>query len=315
MSRFLKNILLFTLAVVLLAIVFDMMISNGLSKTQRGHFYTMNALMRESMNADVVILGNSRAACSYNPQILDSALNVDSRNLGVSGQPFGVSYLRWRLYKRNNPNPRLLIINIDYGELNLVSNGYEREQYYPYMKDTLVKPYLDLYGFTWADIHIPLYRYRGDYKLMGIGLSESLNLYHDTKGDYIKGFSNKYSDWHGEKLAKMIKNGNIRDVCNPEAVRLLESLLKQESADSVKIVFVYAPIYELLKQNMDESCSISEYQKLANQYGIPVLNFTDMWICSDTCYFHDANHLNALGADIFTRYLASAIDSLGFLIQ
>ncbi len=113
----------------------------------------------------------------------------------------------------------------------------------------------------------------------------------------------------------MIKRGNIRDVCDPEAVRLLESLLKQESADSVKIVFVYAPIYELLKQNLDEACSRSEYQKLSNQYDIPVLDFTDMWICSDTCYFQDANHLNARGADIFSRKLASYIDSLGFLTR
>ncbi len=314
MIRFLKNLFLFTLLVVISALVIDIMVSNGLRKTQRGHFYTMNALMRESMDADVVILGNSRASCSYNPQILDNALNVNSRNLGVSGQPFGVSYLRWQLYKRNNKNPRLLIINIDYAELELVSNGYEREQYYPYMRDSLVKPYLDLFGFSWADKHIPLYRYRGDYKLMGIGLSEFFNLHHDTKGDYVKGFSNKYSEWHGERISEMVNHGIIHDSCNPDAVRLLESLLKQESADSVKMVFVYAPIYELLKQNLEESCSRSEYQKLSNQFSIPVLDFTDMWICSDTSYFHDANHLNAQGAGIFSRDLASAIDSLGLLI-
>ena len=62
-----------------------------------------------------------------------------------------MSWLRWRLYERNNRPPELLIINMDYRELDIVTNGFEREQYYPYMRDTLVRPYLDLYGFSWLD--------------------------------------------------------------------------------------------------------------------------------------------------------------------
>ena len=139
------------------------------------------------MDADVVVLGNSRAVCSYNPYILDTVLGVNSRNFGVSAQPFGVSYLRWQLYHRNNRNSKMLIVNADFRELRMVSRGFEKEQYYPYMKDTLVKPYLDLYGFTWAEKHIPMYRYRGDYKLMAIGIGEVLHIRHDRKGNYYRG--------------------------------------------------------------------------------------------------------------------------------
>ena len=284
-----------------------MMVSHGLSKTQRGHFYTINALMGKPLDADIIILGNSRAACSYNPTILDSILLVDSRNLGVSGQPFGVSYLRWQLYGRNNKAPRLVIINIDYGELNIVVNGYEREQYYPYMKDTLIKPYLDLYGFSWADKHLPMYRYRGDYKLMAIGLGELLNLHHDVKGEYIKGYSNPNSAWDGNKLSRVIKRGNVQDSCNPDAVELLDSLLKQGKEDGIDFVFCYAPMYDLLKQNLDEQRSKNKYIELANRYNIPILDYSSEWYCSDTSYFMDANHLNARGAELFTTELANAM--------
>ena len=63
MKRYLINISLFFILVILVAVVSDYLVSAGLKKTERGHFYTMNALMNDTLNADVVILGNSRAAC------------------------------------------------------------------------------------------------------------------------------------------------------------------------------------------------------------------------------------------------------------
>ena len=291
----------------------DVLISSGLRQTERQHFYTMNKLMNDSINADVVILGNSRAVCSYQPTILDTILNVDSRNLGVSGQPCGVSYLRWKLYERHNRKPKLLVINIDYGELNMVSNGYEKEQYYPYITDTLVGPYLDLYGFSWIEKHIPMYRYRGNYKLMSIGLMELLHIKHDTKGDYIKGYSNKKWNWEGKNLDYVLQNGVVKCVCDQQSVGLLEEMLEDVKKKEIKVVFVYAPIFGRLKEKMDEHSSMNVYQRLSKKYGVPILDFSDMDICSDTTFFHDANHVNSIGAELFSFDLAHRLDSLGIL--
>lgn len=311
MKKFIKNTIVFTIVVLSVAVAADFVISKGLRKTERGHFYTMNTLMNDSINADVVILGNSRVACSYRPSILDSILNVDSRNLGVSGQPFGVSCLRWHLYKRNNKYPKLLIINIDYGELEMVSNGYEKEQYYPYMHDSLVKPYLDLYGFSWTEKYIPMYRYRGDYKLMSIGLMELLNIRHDTKGDYEKGYSNPNSEWNGDKLNYVIQRGKVKDKSNPEVVELIRKIIEDAKRNKVGVVFVYAPLIKDLKNNLDDEKSMKAYIGLSERYNIPILDFSEMEICSDTSYFQDANHVNKKGADYFTLALAHRIDSLG----
>ena len=313
MKKFVLNIVLFVIVILLVALIADCSVSNGLKRTERGHFYTMNKLMNDSINADVVVLGNSRAACSYHPTVLDTILGVDSRNLGVSGQPFGVSYLRWQLYQRHNFQPKLLIINIDYGELNMVTNGFEKEQYYPYITDTLLKPYLDLYGFSWAEKHVPLYRYRGDYKLISIGLMELLHIRHDKKGDYIKGYSNKNWDWEGEKLEAVLRNGKVIGLCNPQAVSLLEGLLKAAKKDGLSVVFVYAPLFKRLKDNVDEQLTMQTYRCLSEKYDIPILNLSEMDFCSDTRFFHDANHVNAIGAVHFSMKLAYCIDTLGIL--
>ena len=310
MRVFLKRVFGFTLLMLLLAILADLCVSRGLRKTERGHFYTMNALMNTRMDADIVILGNSRAAGSYHPFVLDSILHVNSRNLGVSGQPFGVSWLRWELYRRKNSLPKLLIINMDYDELRMISNGFEREQYYPYMSDTLVKPYLDLYGFSWADRHIPMYRYRGDYKLIGIGLTELFGIRHDKKGNYYKGYSNPNEPWDGKRLENKLKNGDVKGSSDGQAVALLEKVLKQSVDDGFQVVFVYAPLYERLKKHLDEYGTLQVYQDLSQRYHAPILDFSQMGICSDSTYFRDANHLNSEGALLFTTALGHAIDSL-----
>lgn len=314
MKRYLINILLFCMLVLLIAVAADYLISSGLKRTERGHFYTMNALMNDSINADVIIIGNSRAAGSYHPGIIDTILNVNSRNLGISGQPFGVSYLRWQLYRRNNRKPKLLIVNMDYCELEMVLNGFEREQYYPYIKDTLVKPYLDLYGFSWAEKHVPMFRYRGDYKLMSIGLSELLGIAHDKKGGFFKGYSNENNEWNGAKLEKVLSEENkVKNKCNPEVVKLLERVLIDAKCDGVKVVFVYAPIYKKLKENLDESQAMGVYHSLSEKYGVTILDFSKMDFYADTCFFMDANHVNEAGAERFSKELAYCLDSLGIV--
>lgn len=296
-----------------MAVLADMCVSRGLQKTERGHFYTMNALMNKRMDADVVVLGNSRAACSYHPQVLDSVLHVNSRNLGVSGQPFGVSWLRWKLYQRNNHQPRLLIVNIDYCELDIVTNGFEKEQYYPYITDTLVRPFLDLYGFSWMEKHIPMYRYRGNYKLISIGLMELLGIRHDTKGGYIKGYSNSNEKWNGDKLERVLQQGIVKGKCESKAVMLLENVLEQAKEKGLQVVFVYAPVYRRLKQHLDEEEPLRVYRELSNRFDVPILDYSQMVIYSDTSFFKDANHLNSRGAELFSMSLAHSIDSLGIL--
>lgn len=313
MKKFVIGILAFTLSVLFVATISDFAISKGLKQTERGHFYTMNALMNQTMDADVVILGNSRAAGSYNPAVIDTMLHVNSRNLGVSGQPFGVSYLRWQLYHRSNKNPNLLIVNIDFRDLRMVTKGVEKEQYYPYMHDTLVQPYLDLYGFSWAEKHIPMYRYRGDYKLMALGLCELLHLRHDQKGHYYKGYANENTKWDGQNLNQILSLGKIKGECEPEAVQLLERFLLETQQDSIPVIFVYAPLYKKLKDNLDETQTRKAYQDLSERYDIPLLDFSEIGFCSDSSYFMNGHHVNRIGANRFSEELAYSIDSLGLL--
>ena len=99
----------------------------------KNHLETLNTIMHDTLNNDILILGNSRGACAYNPLYIDSVLCSNSRNISVSGQTYIISNLRYRIYRRNNPAPKLLILNIDHIELGSGTLGFERYQYFPYM--------------------------------------------------------------------------------------------------------------------------------------------------------------------------------------
>ena len=314
MKRFFTQLAIFAGILLVLAIAFDRIISSGLKKTERGHFHTMNALMNDSINADVIILGGSRASYMYNPHVIDTMLKCNSFNLGVSGQPMGVSCLRWQLYNRKNNPPKLIIINCDYLELRgMVDNGFEREQYYPYMTDPIVKRYLDAYGFNWADKYIPMYRYHGAYKYIGIGLTEFLHIRHDKKGSPYKGYTPSYSEWNGDNLEKMIEEDKIQCVINKEAVALMDSLISDAQEKGTCVVFVQAPYYSRLQENLDDKPARDIYDSLANKYSIPYFDYTNKTLCDSLIYFADGCHLNNKGSDVFTQLLCQDVDSLNLI--
>ncbi len=259
MKRFAKHIILFSLLVVLLSCAADYMISKGLSRTQRGHFHTMNALMNDSLNADLIILGNSRAQQEYNTFILDSILCLNSYNLGLSAQPFYVDYLRYRLYMRHNEPPKIIILNTDFRELRMETHGFEREQYYPYILDSIVRPYLIPYGFTWAERNLPLFRYRGDYKMAGIGIAEFLHLFHDTKGNAYKGFAPLSTPWDSEYIAYYQSIAPVYGECVKEAVMLLDTFLQETQTKNIRVVFSFPPMHKTFRDILDDKATRQAY--------------------------------------------------------
>lgn len=318
MKKFLITVSAALIALFALASIADFIVSKGLSRADKGPHYTFNRLMNERMDNDVVILGNSRAQCSYCPSVIDSVLGSDSRNLGVSGQPFGVSNFRWSLYRQNNDKPRLVIINMDYMELSVNHKGVEREQYYPYVNDPRARWAVDANEFSWLDRNCPMYRYRGDFKLVTVALAAlaGKQLFSKWDSNLCKGYVNVDSPWDGTEFARQLAENDTLDwACEPEAVEMLDSLCNELKSDSIAAVFVYAPIYEEVLAHLNQEVPMAAYRAISERYGIPMLDYTDMGLCSDSTSFYNANHINDKSARSFSRQLAEDIASMGIFAE
>lgn len=272
---------------------------------------SISELLSDTLNGDILIMGNSRALCSYNCQIMETATGKRIWNIGVSGQPFGISYMRYHLYKQHNNSPKLVVINIDQGELDMIDNGFGQEEYYPYMSDSIIQSYFDLYGFSWKHIYIPMYKYFGNFKLIGYGLSSCVGLYPFPANHHYHGFYNANHDFEGANLRKTLqKDSIIKADCNPQAVALLDSFLLELSKENIKVIFCYAPQYQLLYQKISLDSMMNAYTELSEKYSIPILNYSSVSWSDDSTYFYNANHINLRGSKIFSTDLSCEIKHL-----
>lgn len=292
---------------VLLAIAWglDVFLTRNLHHSEARMFNTYNALFSDTLQNDAVVMGSSRGQVQYSPAILDSILGVNSYNLSVDGRCIDAEIVMYNLYRKHVPKPKLIIQNIDFGTLQR-SNGYEREQYSPYLsKDDLFKQIKESEGFTWADRWIPLVRYAGYHEVIKEGLRMKNKL---SKPTMYKGWVGRDEKWDGSAFDAISK---VPFEVNPEAAEMFEEYLAQCKNEGVLVVMVFAPIFIGVTEKMDSvQLMFDTYQAYAEKYDCPVLNYTFDSLSYDTDYFYNATHLNKKGAELFSTKLALDLKEL-----
>ena len=293
MKRFLLRTLLFLALATTVMTVLDLVLSAQLRERQAGPFSTWTDIFHSRITADLVVMGTSRAWVQYSPAILDSVLHTHSYNLGHDGSAFNRQYSRYLIYRKHNTKPRIIIQNIDFTTLNYTS-GYDQYQYFPYFRDPDIRHMVIPYEqFTLADRTLPFYRYAnfGTQRLFS------------NKHVSIKGYCSRERDWNVAPLERGVWTDYSAD---PRTLKMFEQFLAQASAEGIQVIFVHAPIFAGLtaqQQGLDTMWDI--YRRLATQYHIPILNYQNDTICSDTTCFHNRTHLNRKGAELFSRQLAN----------
>jgi len=308
MRKFISHTVFFVLCVIIFLIVFDYFISNQLRKRDN---VVRNIVWKEiftgKLQSDVVVMGSSRAWSQYNPIILDSILNINSYNLGIDGRGINSQILRYDTYQRLNVKPKLIIQNIDMTTIDK-DNAYCREQFFPYFFDkTFRQEVVELENLSFADMYIPAYRYAGYFHkiLSWLGAVKPEN------STLTKGYRGKDLKWDGSKFKKLTEINYLHDSLS---LSQFDRYLAKANSENIKIIFVYAPTYIGATEKIKniEGMYIM-YDSIAQKYDIPILDYNYSFISYDTAYFHNATHLNKIGADLFSAKLAYDIDSLGIL--
>lgn len=292
---------------VLLAIAWglDLFLTRNLHHSEARMFNTYNAIFSGNLQSNAVIMGSSRGQVQYSPAILDSILDLNCYNLSVDGRCIDAEIVMYNSYRQHAPKPKLIIQNVDFGTLQL-SNGYEREQYTPYLrKDDLFKQIKESEGFTWADRWLPLVRYAGYHEVIkeGLGIKNKL-----SKPTMYKGWVGRDEKWDGSAFDTVSK---VPFEVNPKAAEMFEEYLVQCKEEGMWVVMVFAPIFIGVTEKMDSvQLMFDTYQAYAEKYDCPVLNYTYDSLSYDTDYFYNATHLNKKGAKLFSTKLALDLKEL-----
>ncbi len=311
MKKFLTRLFIFLAILYVLALCADMLITRPFKHLEASPFGNWNDIYNQRIDADVLIMGSSRAFVQFNPRILDSILKVNSYNLGTNGRAVETQIVKYDVYRHEgNRKPALILYEIYSGSLD-TSNGYDRVQFIPYLKD----PYLwnrirKVDHFTWADGFVPCWRYR-KYKNEIRAVHNGTSYYAQPGNALYKGFIDYDKPWDGSRYAGM---DTIPYKRMPSSIKEMEQFLEGCRQEQIRVVFVIAPFYIGATRKIDDLEGMHRlFHQIADPYGAPILDYTYDPLCYDTAYFYNATHLNRTGATLFTIKLAHDLDSLGLV--
>ena len=98
MKRFVIKISIFLAVVYAAAWGLDYSISKGLYSMEDNRFISWSEILGGEINADQVIMGNSRALSHFEPWTIDSISGLSAYNLGLGGYPINVELMKYNLY-------------------------------------------------------------------------------------------------------------------------------------------------------------------------------------------------------------------------
>lgn len=309
MRKFLIRLTYFFIITLVLACLLDFFISLKLTKSTERIYQQWSGLYKDSLYADVIVLGSSRAWTQYNPAILDSILHTNSFVNGIDGSAINRQMIKYKNYCRiTNNKPKLIIQNIDLGTMD-TTYRYEREQFFPYfiLDRNVVNSYQSYEKFNFLELYLPCYRYIGYPK----EVKKALNLHKKYPQPLYKGYFGIDREYDGTKLRE---KKTIIACLNKRMIVEFDNFCAEIKSDSIDMCFVYAPVYiQATNKLVNKDEMYETYQTIANQYNIPILDYNYHPISYDSTNFYNATHLNKKGSILFSMQLAYDLDSLGIL--
>lgn len=316
MKKFLLKSLAFALLVFVLALGLDRLICRGLLKMDDYRFQDYRAMLEGGMDNDILIMGNSRGKSHFDTRVIDSLSQKHSFNIGIGGYPINAQLLKYQLYREHNRKPDLIIQNVDYSTIRVMSdirNQHESEQFFPLVYDKAMRKQLRENGYGFGELNIPLYRFFGYQQVIKNGLLEALHLKHYSSRPSYKGFLAEKGRWNGTELERM-KPEQVN--LSEDGKDLFEYYLAQCRADSIQVVLVNSPMYaEAQKKLIGYGDARAYFEKVAEEYGCLYLDYTDTPFCHDTGNFVVSVHLNARAAREFTETLMEDLKSLNLVVK
>jgi len=300
MKKFIVRIVFFFVAVAIIDVIFGKCCDYMCEHSKSGDSRKINYAVREC-NADVLIMGSSRANHHYNPQILSDSLGLSVYNLGIDGSGAILMDGFYRLITQRYV-PKLIIYELTpsfdlYQNPADANNTRYLAQLKPYYKEDCLKQLFDdVDGRERIKLYSGLYRYNTQF----------LNLFRSYIGkgttDYNNGFlplKGVMSDYRPFE----VETDNVVDTLK---VKYLIQFIHDCKENGTQLLFVvsprfgattsigYQPVLDICRK---EHCDNVDY------YCAPEF-------VSNKEYFKDSYHLNNYGADVYTKVVAERLKSI-----
>lgn len=294
MKRFVGRIVIF-FALVFAADLLIGQVFSYLTAHPKGGENKRNNYICNQVAEDILVYGSSRAEHHYNPHIIADSLNMSCYNCGQGGMGIILSYARYMMACQRY-HPKAIFVEVTpYLDLLKESDNSTSLKYLRayYDKEGIPEVFESIDPAEKYKMYSRLYRYNSNFvQIIGDYIhplsSDGTNGFHpmtgglDTMKISIKPYPKTYS-FDSLKLSYLNKLVDL--------------------SESTTVVFVVSPIW----YGMDTR-SLAPIKELAEKRNLKFIDFSNSpkYVHNNT-FFKDGTHLNAQGADEFTRDLIAEL--------
>lgn len=292
-----KKYMLKALVLVAMLIIADQSIGYGLKwmySHQQGGDYGCATKAIMEQEADVLILGSSRARHHYNPAILSDSLKMSVYNAGRDGCFLVYQWAQLKLIL-DRYTPKIVLLEVTPYDFNLNPSDYDRlsgllpYQDCPSFKEVIHKksPWEE-----WKCLS-GIYPYNGQILSMITSMNAKV-------ADMNEGFDPlQGSIYHQMETG----NGGAIDQLDEEKVNLMYEIIELCKEKGIELFMITSPYYI----HFTYSETLNRVQAICAERHIPYVSYLNNPEYSDGKLYQTADHLNAEGADIFSRSVAEWI--------
>lgn len=270
-----------------------------LSSHARGGIVKEVRQSAKEQEADIVVMGSSRAHHHYVPSVLNDTLNMTAHNAGVDGNGIvlatGLYHLMTKRYQ-----PKVIIYD--------VTPNFDIYQFAEDGNDTRYLGYLRPY-FTDSDVKNvltridPLERFK-NYSSMFRYNSKIVAL---LKDQIVKGnFRNDgYSPLFGEMKERIVMDSEEISPVDSLKYQMMKEFLENAKRDNIHMVLTISPCL-----GATTSEDFAPVQDICSRCGVELWDYYYDTLFQRPSFFNDRMHLNDKGAQVYTSVIASRLKAV-----
>ncbi len=317
MRVFILYILKILLVLWLFAAGLQYISDRGLMRNEVSTYREWNRIVRGQLNADILILGSSRAYVSYDPKILQKGLELNAYNLSLNAAPYNLQKIKYELYKQSNKTSKMVVQNVDLTHFLEAQYIPDEFQFIPYINNAILQEGLSVIDENYSLYpFVPLLKYNkfNEYLLKGIrsffGKKYSIKPSYD--GYYPREQNFQRDSINIERFKRLntdASNAQAYMKGVSESITFYEQLRK----DNIKVVLIWAPEYKERLQvisNLKPMVHDKLLEYATHHDTVYFLDFSEDTISMNKDYFYDSFHLNKNGAEKFSKKVNTEIKKI-----
>lgn len=300
MKRYVIKILIFLLLLVLIDRGVGCMLSY-MSDHARGGYIGHHKYIVNDSRDDVLVFGSSRAIHHYNTPMMQDSLGLTCYNCGQDGEGIVLFYAWWQLISQRY-HPRLVIYEVTPGYDLMAGDSNRLSGWLKglYDREPVQRICEDIDPTERYKMMSMLYRYNSKFHQI---LIDYIHPVHTMNRGFLPVDSEldplavKTDDQQAAAAARQVRLDSLK-------LSYFDAML--DGAGNTRFVFVCSPSWY-----GTQDPELAALKSLASRHGVPVLNYSasPAYVHQDR-YFYDGYHLNARGADRFTRTLIADLRRL-----